>query len=149
MRDSRDARLPQWLRASRGKETQEQLAADVERVTGWHITRDRYSKYESGSLPIGPKTEAHFVDYWASRGVTGPDAAAPDEPEPDLLTALRMQADTITALVEELRLSRIQQHEATMALLQAVGALQGPAQDRAGTRDDTPREASADTPPVR
>lgn len=45
--------------------------------------------------------------------------------------------DAIRELVEELRLTRAQQHESTMALLQAIGALhhEGPA--RAGTRTDS------------
>jgi lambda repressor-like predicted transcriptional regulator len=45
--------------------------------------------------------------------------------------------DAIRELVEELRLSRVQQHEATLALLQAVGALvrgdPRPPERRAGT----------------
>lgn len=68
------SRTAQWLRASRAQETQETLAQDIERVTGWHITRDRYSKYESGSLPIGPKVLGYFVAYWSSRGKPGPDS---------------------------------------------------------------------------
>lgn len=46
--------------------------------------------------------------------------------------------DAIRELVEELRLGRAQQHEATLALLRAVGALApgdpGPRGTRAGTR---------------
>jgi transcriptional regulator with XRE-family HTH domain len=45
--------------------------------------------------------------------------------------------DAIRELVEELRLSRIQQHEATMALLAAVGASIGPGRDHAGRPLDT------------
>lgn len=45
--------------------------------------------------------------------------------------------DAIRELVAELRLSRAQQHEATMALLQAVGSLVPPDPARAGTRTDS------------
>lgn len=74
-------RLAEWLRASRGPETQEHLAEDITRVTGWQIDRTRYSRYESGKLAIGKQTLAHFVDYWASRGVAGPDSM-PSSPTP-------------------------------------------------------------------
>jgi transcriptional regulator with XRE-family HTH domain len=47
--------------------------------------------------------------------------------------------DAIRELVEELRLSRIQQHEATIALMQAVGSL--------GRGDRAPRGTPAGTAP--
>ena len=122
-----------WLRASRGDETQERLAQDISRVTGWNLTRDRYSKYESGSLAMGKTVLRHFVDYWASRGKPGPEAFVEKPAEPTetqaLVAALQVQAETITALVEEMRLQRIQQHESTEALLRAMGAIHN-GQDR-------------------
>lgn len=45
--------------------------------------------------------------------------------------------DAIRELVAELRLSRIQQHEATMALLQAIGASIGRALEPSGKQRDT------------
>ncbi len=117
------ARVKQWLRANRGNQTQEHLAADISRATGWHITRDRYSKYE-GSLPIGKEVLAHFVDYWKGRGVAGPFDALPEplqatETADPVAAALLTQTDAINALVAELRLSR----ESRAALEQEVAAL--------------------------
>jgi hypothetical protein len=111
-----------WLRASRSDATQEWLATDIERVTGWHITRDRYSKYESGSLPIGPKVLGHFVDYWQSRGVGGPD----DMPPPGLGDTLAGGgayldlAGAIRELTEELRLLREAQVDGPAATAELV-----------------------------
>lgn len=45
--------------------------------------------------------------------------------------------DAIRELVEEIRLQRAQEHEATMALLQAVGSLVRVDPARAGTRGDS------------
>lgn len=45
--------------------------------------------------------------------------------------------DAIRELVEELRLSRIQQHEATMALLAAMGASAGRVPEPSGRQRDT------------
>ena len=58
------------------------------------------------------------------------------DPEPPPLQ------DAIRELVGELRLSRIQQHEATMALLAAVGALSGRALEPSGMQRDTANEAN-------
>lgn len=102
------ANVPAWLKRNRGDATQEALASDIERVTGWHITRDRYSRYESGSLPIGKTVRQHFVDYWASRDVPGPD----DQPAPVMAgadgdtTVPAAYLERIDALVTELREDR-------------------------------------------
>ena len=45
--------------------------------------------------------------------------------------------DAIRELVEEMRLSRIQQEEATLAILRALGAVLGSGPGPRGTRDDT------------
>lgn len=97
-------RAAQWLRASRAAETQETLAADIERVTGWHITRDRYSKYESGSIPMGRAVLARFVDYWASRGKPGPEvmgsAGGDDTSTPVDLAPYLARIDALVRTVE-------------------------------------------------
>lgn len=46
--------------------------------------------------------------------------------------------DAIRELVEELRLSRAQQHESTMAILQAIGAVARPTRAREETPSGTP-----------
>lgn len=52
----------------------------------------------------------------------------------------------IRELVDELRLMRIQQHEATIAILQALGAALPPAPAPRETRSSTPRERRPDRP---
>lgn len=101
-------RISTWLKANRANATQEWLAADIERVTGWHITRDRYSKYESGSLPIGRVVLKHFTDYWATRDVPGPDfspvageSGTTDSPAA-LIAAITAQTEAITAVLDRL-----------------------------------------------
>jgi hypothetical protein len=112
-------RLTQWLKASRGTQTQEDLAADITAKTGWRITRDRYSRYESGSLAIGQQTLEHFVDYWATRNVEGPDLSAPvpvTEVEFDLAAAVLAQSRILQAQVDA-----IDRNTAVMsAILQAL-----------------------------
>jgi lambda repressor-like predicted transcriptional regulator len=53
--------------------------------------------------------------------------------------------DAIRELIEEMRLSRAQQDEATMALLRAVGALTREAPGHAGTPADSEPAASTDS----
>lgn len=123
----RDARLRMWLRAQRGDETQERLAADIEAVTGWRLTRDRYSKYESGSLPIGLKVKGHFVDYWTSRGRTGPDAFAPPVSPGDATTATPGLADltaAISRLAEQLDADRQERQQARRELYDRLARLE-------------------------
>lgn len=77
MQDYERSRASQWLREQRGDISQDKLAADITRTTGWTITRDRYSKYESGSLPFGKAVLGHFIDYWEAKGRPGPDLTPP------------------------------------------------------------------------
>lgn len=148
------ARVTQWLRASRGSETQENLAADITSVTGWRLTRDRYSKYESGSLPIGPKVLAHFIDYWAARHVPGPSFAP--EPvrateTPDLsaalisamtaallaqtqaLTDVRVELAAIRETMTTARGAAVEEREAQMRVLAELGDQLEALLARAGT----------------
>lgn len=118
------ARVKEWLRANRGDETQDKLAADITKVTGWHITRDRYSKYE-GALPIGRKVLAHFVDYWATRGRPGPFDALPEpatstEPPDPLIVALTAQTKAINDLVAEIQREREDGHDVATAFDRAA-----------------------------
>ena len=96
-------RVTDWLKALRGTETQEALALDITSKTGWKITRDRYSKYESGSLPIGPTVYEHFLTYWKGRGKQGPDLAPAStgatESDDPLVIALTRQSIAIERLV--------------------------------------------------
>jgi hypothetical protein len=110
-----------WLRRVRGDETQESLAADISKVTRWQIDRSRYSKYESGTLPMGRQTLAHFVDYWKTRGIEGPDRNPPAEPMDPTLALVA----AITALVDELRQGRtvqVQQNAGVQALVELLGS---------------------------
>jgi transcriptional regulator with XRE-family HTH domain len=55
--------------------------------------------------------------------------------------------DAIRELVEELRLSRAQQHEATLALLRAIGAWSDPSLERRGTPADRRPAVGGDSRP--
>ncbi len=127
------ALMPQWLERNRlalpkrnGRVvSQEELAADITTTTGWHIARERYSKYESGGLPIGPDVARHLLDYWQSRGVAGPEVA-PEQPSSE-----PTEASVMAELVAELRAWRLEDRqriadlEATVARLAAT-SLAGP-----------------------
>lgn len=92
-----------WLREARGKMSQADLAEDISRATGWTITRDRYSKYESGSLPFGKSVLQHFIDYWQPRGVEPPDFTPEPEPQPveeRAVDATRAIADAVRGQTE-------------------------------------------------
>ena len=69
----------EWLREMRGDMSQAALAEDITASTGWTITRDRYSKYESGnpSSPMGREVFARFVSYWTGKGRPAPDMTPP------------------------------------------------------------------------
>ena len=95
--DYERTRAREWMLALRGDHPQEALVSDIEAVTGWRITRDRYSRYEHGSTPFGKGVLQHLIDYWASKGQPGPDFTPP-EPEPIPLNA----ADLITAMTNAL-----------------------------------------------
>lgn len=118
MQEHERSRASQWLREMRGDISQAELAADITSATGWTITRDRYSKYESGSLPFGREVLGHFVDYWAGKGRPGPDFTPPAQP-PDLATALLALASELAALREERQamVQRVDELEAQVAEL--------------------------------
>lgn len=113
------SRQAQWLKAKRGVETQDRLAQDISKVTGWRITRDRYSKYESGSLPIGPKVLRHFLDYWATRGIDAPDFASP-------LAGATETADPVVTAIDRQTAAIDRQTAMLRAVLEAIA---GPALD--------------------
>lgn len=52
--------------------------ADIERVTGWRLPRENYSKYETGTLSPEPATLDRFIAYWRTRGVEPPDLTEPE-----------------------------------------------------------------------
>ena len=139
MSDYERERTRAWLRERRDETSQADLADDITRVTGWRITRDRYSKYESGSLPFGKSVLQHFVDYWTSKGQPGPDLTPPATPaEPvDPTTAL---ASAITLLVDELRETRKERDEIRERLEAVEAAI------RLLNAADDPTDA---TPPAR
>jgi len=131
-------KVAQWLEASRGAQTQEKLAEDITVVTGWRIDRSRYSKYESGSLPIGPKVYKHFLDYWKARGVDGPDLTTRSPaPVPDLatvlqelsreLTEMRGEREAVRTEAAALRASRAAWERGVVAVLRAGAAGRVPA----------------------
>jgi hypothetical protein len=131
------SRVTEWLRASRGGETQDHLAKDIERVTGWRITRDRYSKYENGRLPIGAQTLRHFVDYWASRGVEGPDTSPPVAADP-VVAAIDRQTAMLKSVLDAL-VARSLEPELAQALTSwAVGQATTDLRLRSGGREPEP-----------
>lgn len=77
-------------------------------------------------------------------GTQAPGHDEPSSGDPQLVAALLEQAAAIRDLVEELRLSRAGQVEATEIAFQALGAL-GAAQGRTGTPDGSAHEADAGT----
>lgn len=92
-------RVRAWLEELRGDQSQEDLADAInETLPDWHITRDRYSRYESGSLPMGPTVLANFIRYWELKGKSGPDleppapAEEPEDPQLVLARAIDRQA---------------------------------------------------------
>ena len=103
MQDYERARAAAWLREQRGDRSQADLADDITRTTGWSITRDRYSKYESGSLPFGKAVLTHFMGYFG----TAPDFTPPEVPlsiEERTLRALERQvaaAEHANVIAEE------------------------------------------------
>lgn len=104
----------QWLREMRGDVSQADLAADITATTGWNITRDRYSKYESGSptTPMGREVFQRFVDYWTSKG----------RPEPDMTTpAPELSIEERALRVAEAQVEAIR--EQTEVMRQLLGAL--------------------------
>lgn len=104
MNDDERAIAREWLKKNRGDMTQEDLAPAIVAATGWKIERSRYSKYESGATPFGKVVLNHFIDYWKTRGVAGPDLSpappvAPGTTEPtDLAAAVLALTDELAAM---------------------------------------------------
>lgn len=120
-------RTRSWLRDLRGGRSQEAFAADVTSATGWRITRDRYSKYESGAVPMGRDVLAHFLRYAEAGGLPGPDLAPEREPVPldpyEVIDRLSATLDGLTAELREARLERTAQATEVDKLRQVVRAL--------------------------
>lgn len=120
MTDFERERIREWMLARRGEQSQQRLAEDIEATTGYRITRDRYSKYESGATPFGRSVFAELLRYWQAKGEPGPDFTRP-EPTPDLATALLALAAELAALREERTglVARVTDLEAMVAKLAA------------------------------
>jgi hypothetical protein len=122
-------RVLDWLRRLRGPESQERFAAAVSAQTGWHVTRDRYSKYESGALPFGRTVLGHFLDYAESLGVEGPDMTPP-APQLSLEERAVIAAER-TALATERYANAVELHVLLLSrqvvAAEAIAARQGAA----------------------
>ena len=129
-----------WLKTNRGERTQEDLAAAIRAATGWNIQRDRYSRYESGALPMGTKVLGHFVEYWKSQDRDGPDFTPP-KPQPSIeertLKAAEDQTEAIKALVGELRQWRTEDRDRLAQVEAVVDRLVGPVLDGPDTSGST------------
>lgn len=133
-------RYGRWLvaaREARGWDTA-QKARDALAAAGIRIGTSAYAEYESGSKVPSRNHLPKLVEFW---GPVPDDDAARDS---DLVAAINAQTAAITALVEELRLSRGSQVKATEVAFQALGAL-GAAQGRSGTPDGSEPQARAGT----
>ena len=96
-------RARSWMRERRGELSQADLVSDIQGATGWTITRDRYSKYESGGTDFGRGVLDRFIAYWKTKGKSGPDLTppAPITPPVDM-------ADALSALASELAAARLE-----------------------------------------
>ena len=95
--------------------------------------------YRGDTVPRG----AELAKVAAAVGVERSELLAAYEgksAEPDIVIALRDLAAEVEAL-------RTQQHEATLAILRAVAALSGPAQEPQETSDDIVRGSDAGSRP--
>lgn len=115
--------------------------------TAIHVARARAGILSDTALSLRAGVHYDTLMNWYS-GRTTPRpfelskvAKALDVPLNDLMSAWEGRPieppplqDALRELVDELRLSRAQQHEATMALLQAIAAVAPPARARAGKR---------------
>lgn len=123
--------LKRALRAARsqaGIESDQELAlkagVHLQTIQNWMYgkTTPRPSELHKVAQALGQRMDMFMAAY----------EGRPVEPPP--------LQDAIKELVVELRLSRTQQHEATMALLRAVGALsgsvQGPRETPAGSQPE-------------
>lgn len=117
-------RARSWMRECRGDTSQVDLVDDIRQTITWGITRDRYSKYESGSVPFCREVLESFVTYWAKKGKPGPDFTPPavDTPADPMADALKALAKELA----ELRLERtetIGRLEARLAKLEPLEPL--------------------------
>jgi hypothetical protein len=129
--DLQRERAREWLRERRGSTSQQALVEDINRtLSDWTITRDRYSKYESGATPFGLVVLTRFVDYWERKGVPGGPDFTPPEPTPeppDLATALLALATELRAWREERESieGRLRAAESELESLRAQRAAEG------------------------
>ena len=97
-----------WMKACRGAMSQETLVKELNAFFAgdtepWSITRDRYSKYESGGADFGRAMFGRFVTYWTAKGEDAPNLT--EEPERELsleerqVIALERAADAAEAQV--------------------------------------------------
>lgn len=120
MTDFERERTRSWLRNLRGDTSQEAFAASVTSTTGWRITRDRYSKYESGAVPMGRDVVAHFLRFAEAKGLPGPDLTPPREPASlDPYEVIDRLSSALASLTAELEAAR-EERAATMAYLQTL-----------------------------
>lgn len=136
-----------WMKERRGEMSQLALVEDIQRTIGWSITRDRYSKYESGGTDFGRGVLGKFVAYWDKKGKAGPDFTPPQvvEPPPDLPTALMAIASANAALTTELGEAR-REREAFEIRLRSVEAelksLRARLEDGASPEQSSPHETT-------
>lgn len=132
-----------WLRAQRGKRKQDAVVADLAE-RGVVIGRSWLSRAENGA-PMSEELLRAFEDYYGSVAPPyEPPVASSDKIATDS-SGLAALVSAIGELVQELRLSRAQQDESTVALLAALAAVVPSAQVPRGTRDGTEPEAHAGT----
>lgn len=127
-----------WMKERRGETSQAALVEDIKRTIKWGITRDRYSKYESGGIDFGRGTLEKFIDYWAKKGQAGPDLSpptvvAPADPMAEAIAKLAASqivlAASQTALTKELSVIRREREawaRGVVAVLRAYDAGQVP-----------------------
>ena len=121
-----------WLREEglkRGWKTAAERRRGLD-AAGIRVDQSTYASLESGTLCQSPKLDAIRTFYKSE-----PPRAGTGDP----------LVEAITALVEEMRLSRVQQTESTDAILRAIAATIG-APMPPGTSADSGREALAGTP---
>jgi hypothetical protein len=145
----RETRLRQITPGKRKPWSQDYLLERMQEEVGWSSHRPNYSKYETGKSKPEPDTLDKFIAFWTARGEPGPDLSPKRVQEPPadpLAAAIRAQTEAITALVEELRLARLQQVEVSEVALRAIGAL-GAGRDLPRTPDGAEHEAAQGTHP--
>lgn len=119
-----------------GVSGQEKLAAEL-RARGAYRAPDTIKGWEASDerSPISPDVLPHLEAIFDDKA-PAPKRAITSE---DVVSALAAQTEAITALVEELRLARLQQVEATAVALKAIGVL-GANQAPRGRQHGTERE---------